>query len=525
MSRLETLPDEILMIIFRYSGDVYSLFRSFFGLNQRLNQILIDKRLHLFTDFLQIHIRDINFDYYYNSTVFKTVSRQLLSMNTTVNEQQLRQCFQSLITFHIREQYIQMADQVEIKILNLKSIRDHLSNEQILNVDKDLKKAFEDLRKPVKDLQKKFTIERIELLVHRKGACLEYNDQEQTGFYFAEDFRDIFFTYIDHMRSYTQVLTIRILQTLKTLFISNPHLLKYPCYGGGYNFSIYEYLLYSLYRLEYSYYHNSSNSVDIKGYRALVDLIICVIHCQKKSSDDENWIRKIILMVLDVFSKSKPVKDNQIYIQTTQIEIFKILLDEYMLLEPTTIWDDENSIDRFRHILDGLARTNRFDVLLLVYCYYKPVQKFFNNPNNIQQNVNMLTGSRERRQLFHRFIDGKPCESWLSGQDLIFILLQKKERKLIEKLLKSLSFLIDQVDKVGNNLLLYVCLKVSGCRHRIVEFLIKMKCDTERRNLIGENFSDALQLPRNRNLLKNLMKLRVVKIDDVSGPIRFILNE
>jgi hypothetical protein len=44
MSRLETLPDEILMIIFRYSGDVYSLFRSFFGLNQRLNQILIDKR-------------------------------------------------------------------------------------------------------------------------------------------------------------------------------------------------------------------------------------------------------------------------------------------------------------------------------------------------------------------------------------------------------------------------------------------------------------------------------------------------
>ena len=51
-SNFEALPDEILLIILQYSGNAYTVFRTFSGLNQRLNNILVDRRLHLLTDFL-----------------------------------------------------------------------------------------------------------------------------------------------------------------------------------------------------------------------------------------------------------------------------------------------------------------------------------------------------------------------------------------------------------------------------------------------------------------------------------------
>jgi hypothetical protein len=57
-STLENLSDEILMIIFKYSGNVITIIRTFIGLNQRINHILIDKRLHLLTDFLFTKIHD-----------------------------------------------------------------------------------------------------------------------------------------------------------------------------------------------------------------------------------------------------------------------------------------------------------------------------------------------------------------------------------------------------------------------------------------------------------------------------------
>ncbi len=99
-STFETLSDEVLMIIFRYSGDVYKIFRTFLGLNQRLNYILIDKRSHLLVDFLYINTRDPIFADYYKSDVFQNVSYQLSCTHSPINEQQLRQCFQSLVTLN-----------------------------------------------------------------------------------------------------------------------------------------------------------------------------------------------------------------------------------------------------------------------------------------------------------------------------------------------------------------------------------------------------------------------------------------
>ncbi|CAF4506194.1 unnamed protein product, partial [Rotaria sp. Silwood2] len=38
-------------------------------------------------------------------------------------------------------------------------------------------------------------------------------------------------------------------------------------------------------------------------------------------------------------------------------------------------------------------------------------------------------------------------------------------RKLLEKLLKLSPYLINQLDEKGNDPLLYILLKVHGCRH------------------------------------------------------------
>ncbi|CAF4484387.1 unnamed protein product, partial [Rotaria sp. Silwood2] len=101
----------------------------------------------------------------------------------------------------------------------------------------------------------------------------------------------------------------------------------------------------------------------------------------------------------------------------------------------------------------------------------------------------------------------------------MFILLQKRERKLLEKLLKSSLSLLTQLDDDGNDPLLYVCLKVGDSRHRTIESLLQMGCNLLTRNLNGENFIDAIQLERNRKLLKKLVERKVIKMDHASGTL------
>ena len=484
-STLESLPDEILLIIFQYFDDIYSLFRIFFGFNQRLNSILVDKRSHLFTNFLHIHKSQKTFHLYYNSIVFKTVSEQIFLLKKNTND--LDQYFQLLISFHIHEQYNQMKFQVEVNRQNFQSLRQNLHEDKLFSLDTNLKQTFENLQKSID----KSTLEQIQSLVLYQGACLEYTDQEQAGFYFAEDFCQLF----------KSTLNLKIIQIFKILFISNLFLLKYPCYHGGYRLSIYEFLFYYY----YSFYRTTN--------RALIDLILFTTQCQKILFYRENWMEKVILMILDILSKTKVFDSNEFFYQVTQVELLKILLDEYKLLEIEEI-DNENFNKRFRGILEGLIRLNRFDIILLIYRSYKPVRDFFNYRKNIRDNVNILTGNRIRRDFFLKLIDENPQENWLIKEDLIFILLEKKERKILEKLLTTSPFLTQQLDKNGNNLLLFICLKVSGCRHRIIEFLIQIGCDLEKQNHNGEHFYHALKLKKNQKLLKNLIKHNIVEIRD-----------
>ena len=121
-----------------------------------------------------------------------------------------------------------------------------------------------------------------------------------------------------------------------------------------------------------------------------------------------------------------------------------------------------------------------------------------------------MTRNRLGRAFFNMIINEKSLDLLFSKKDLLFILLDKKERKLLEKLLILSPELIHEIDEDGNHPLLYICLKVFGCRHRIIEFLIKMGSDLERRNLQGQNFMDILQLQRNKKLLEKLFEHEII---------------
>jgi ankyrin repeat protein len=124
-----------------------------------------------------------------------------------------------------------------------------------------------------------------------------------------------------------------------------------------------------------------------------------------------------------------------------------------------------------------------------------------------------MTGNQSGRRFFSMIMDDRSFDSLFSKKHLIFILLDKKERKLLEKLLKISPSLIDQLDEDGNDPLLYICLKVYGCRHRIIELLIKMGCDIERRNFKGQHFLEVLQLQRNKKLFQTLTEHEIIKTE------------
>ncbi|CAF3065235.1 unnamed protein product, partial [Rotaria sp. Silwood2] len=182
-STFEMLSDEILMIILEYAGNVYNIFRTFSGLNQRLNKILLDRRLHLFTNFLYIHHDDTNIDYYYNSTLFHDISKQLSSMTITKSDEALRQCFQSLAVSHIKEQSNRLKREFQFNMESFQSIREYLTNDEIRNIDKELNKSFNNLQKCPISIK---NIELITSLVLTKGARLECDDRKSCEFNLAK---------------------------------------------------------------------------------------------------------------------------------------------------------------------------------------------------------------------------------------------------------------------------------------------------------------------------------------------------
>ncbi|CAF4005273.1 unnamed protein product, partial [Adineta steineri] len=265
MSTFETLPNEILMNIVRYSGNAYKIFRAFAGLNQRLNNILIDRCLHLFTDLLYTKSDDSDINYYYNSDSFHEICHQFSSLKTTEGDKNLHQCFQLLIASYIRETYNRLNDEFQSNIKGFQYIRARNTATVISSLDNELKNTFNYLPvalcpqdpycawEPHFSSESLIDMKRIESRILTQGASLECDDDDEKEFNFVKAINKWLLAKANLTKSNDQRLINPLIQMFKALLISNPKLLKNKGYTNydTKSRSTHYFLLYSIYRLKY----------------------------------------------------------------------------------------------------------------------------------------------------------------------------------------------------------------------------------------------------------------------------------
>ncbi|CAF1395676.1 unnamed protein product [Adineta steineri] len=521
-STLETLPDEILMMIFQYSGDVSTILRTFLGLNRRLNRILIDRRLHLLGNYLSINKRDISSNDYYNSNVFHEVSHKLLIINHTIHEDELDQYFQMLISFHIQQLYKQLGNEYQSNLIKFQIQRQCLTNDEIIDVDDELNEIFLNLNHyPINITD----INQIEYLVHKRGARLQCNESEQSSFNFTKAINYLLSQDVSNNNCNNKQFYYLLTRMFKTLIVSNYDLLNNRDFYIYSIRTVWYFLIFTVYRAYNYCYSKLILPINMECYRAVVNLLLFSIQCKKLEVNIDDWIQQTLFDILRMISSLETMDKFDIFLKNTQWEVLKIITDMYISTETISWHDDMNN--KFQSILGNLLDKNRVDIILFIYRHIDHIRYFFNQLSNCRNFVDIMTRNQYNRQVFEILIDEKPLETWVQSKELAFVLLEKKERKFLEKILKLSPFLVHEIDENGNNLLLHICLKVRGCRHRIVKFLITMKSDLQQKNFNGENFFDAIQLKRNRDLLEKIDLGEIIILNDQQENkrnIKFIYN-
>lgn len=536
-STLETLPDEIIMIILQYSGNAAMLCRTFFGLNQRFNNILVDRRMRLFIDFLYLNYNgNQNINYYYNSAFFNDASQQFLSLKTAANEKQLHACLQFLVSTYIKEK-LKLSDyQFQSNMKKYEIIRLHHTPTETLKRNSELKECFDNLKSvlcsycsycrsvPLFDAESIIRIKRIESLIFNEGARLNCDENDSYELNFARALNQLFLVNINIFQRFqrtNQRFIMILMRMFKALIISNPMVLKNKSDTSDGSRRMPYFLLYAIYKLKYFYSELSNVPVNMYWYQATLDLFLFTLRCLGHQSIEKSLIKDILFEASNMINLSQPLTNDQIFIHTSQKEIFRIILDEYICSSSTNSDLDET----FSQIVNNLINNNQLDVIRLIYNHDERVRTLFQRFWNIRKNVNIMTSNRERRQCFGELLEMKQSTTWAINSNLLFILLQKRERTLVKYLFKLSPLLVHRLDDDDNDPLLFVCLKVRGCRHRLIEFLIESGCDWQRRNSKGENFIYAIQQNRNRKLLENLIERSIIEIDPTSETIRMSMNK
>jgi hypothetical protein len=300
-STFETLSDEVLIIIFRCSGDVYGIFRAFLGLNQRLNHVLLDKRSQLLTDFLYIDPHDVILTDYYQSDVFQNVA-----MHSSIDDQQLRQCFQSLVTFHIHEEFLRLQNQVQSKLAAFENMRQQLSDIEIVDRDNQLRKIFFNLQ-DTKITNK--SIQQIQSLIVNNAARLQCDNYEFNQFNFAKALNRFLLCNLNN----NHLVQYQLIQMFKTLIISNPRILmNRDRIEIEESSSVCFFLFYSIYQLQYYYYTPPNVFTNMKCYNAVIDVLLFAIQCQTQMNNDEHWARESLFEILKLIPSDEVSNKNQL---------------------------------------------------------------------------------------------------------------------------------------------------------------------------------------------------------------------
>ncbi|CAF1057355.1 unnamed protein product [Adineta steineri] len=159
------------------------------------------------------------------------------------------------------------------------------------------------------------------------------------------------------------------------------------------------------------------------------------------------------------------------------------------------------------YALNRLIKTDRMNIFLMMYRHNKSVRDLFQKTDFIEKNVNIMLGNHKIKQLFNQLIDQKPPNTCFTTRKFLFQLI-----------------ILNEIDEDGNDILLYLCLKARGCRHRFIEYLIKMGCNTQRINYCGQSFFNVIELKQNQKLLNKLFEHEIILFDNLTGKIIISTN-
>ena len=507
VTTLETLPDEILMVIVRHSGGIYDAFQAFSGLNQRFSYILIDRRLRLLTDFLGLDAADTAIESYYQSTLFQSVSQRLVFLNSTDKQQELSQCLQSVVTFHIQNTYEQYDRQLDDKILEHQMKRFQLSESETTRVDEELERIFsesEGCANPKK------LFKRMESLVRDEGARLSFPSNDYNEFNFARAVNQFLLENVNKEQP-VHARTIRTLvRVFKALLVSNPELMQNLAYAVNGGCTLYYFLLYLTYRTQHFNLNGRATSFNIEYYRAAVDLLLFTLTNLRYDQTESYWATSRFLELLSNIDTVAMTPEESIYVHACQREIFKVVVDGYLFRE-IVIWDVD-LCNEWQTLLGKLIQQQRWDMFALMFEHNDHVRELFQRSWNTPKMIKAISKDRTTRQMFETVLKKTAVGTWLAiDTDLILILLQNRERHLLKAVFEHIPSLIHRLDEDGNDPLLYTCLKVRGCRHRLIEYLISIGCETTRMNCFDIDFHQALQLKKNHNLREQLRDHEIIQ--------------
>ncbi|CAF1271294.1 unnamed protein product [Adineta steineri] len=449
---------------------------------------------------------------YYNSLEFQDITRTLALINGTANDNEIVQCLELLVRFHVQNQYVRSGKEFQLKQDHFQAIRKQLTDSEIQKVDNELETALNKFEQTSNKIQE------ILSLLYTRGARFECGPHEWGPYVLRNAFNCLERMYNRSNSVHCRKNFDHLICIFKGLIISNPNVLKYY---HGYTSNIVGSLLSIIFPQHFIYSYQLCTNINFYYYQSIVDLVLLSI---RSILNDETWLERYLLDVLRMIKLNKEqVKyDRNIIIRTTQRELIKILLNEY--LKTITAWNDDWSKHLFTRTLNRFIKNDHIDTILMMYQQNQLFRNYFHMTNYIEENMNIMLGSRMGKQLFNQLIDENSLNTCFTTRKCLFELLNKKQFQILKKIIKLSISVLNETDENGNDLLLYLCLKVHGCRHCFIQYLIEIGSNVQRINVFGQSFFDVIQLKQNQKLLKKLFEHEVLVIDNLTGKIKTSLH-
>eukprot|EP01084_Bolivina_argentea_P239196 402047_1 len=219
---------------------------------------------------------------------------------------------------------------------------------------------------------------------------------------------------------------------------------------------------------------------------------------------DETWSENVMYTQrfsdeLETFWKTECVewrKMNRLAMRSLQKKVIRLF--EWKWKDIHFESDDKISITH-------MIYAKRYDVLKTLLQETNLIfSGFFSDPFVSKNYCGFLASKSRRKEFKHIFLKNDIIRNKLlypsnysngkfETESLLFVLLKKKERKLIQYIFKmekdNIDKLLTLTDKNGNNALLFIC-GIRGKTEKIIRFLIKMGADISVRNNANETIFD-----------------------------------